>query len=349
MSPGPGAAGPTVPSRLRVALCGLGEIGQYHLGAIQACDAAELVAVSDLDPDLAEDAVAESGGRADPFTDIDRMLAEEEIDLIDVCLPHNLHRPVALAAIEAGCHVLLEKPMAIDLESCDEIIAAADAGGVEVAVSHNQFFYKPHARLRELIEAGELGEIRSLHARLWIGGKYGGWREDAGQSGGGLLIDAGVHRVYAMLALGGPVEAVSAVMDSPRSEDAFVANLRFTSGATGVIQGAYCGPGGVFDDRVEVFGSEGIGEVAGCEAFFEGDLRNVPQLRLRLDGQWRDDPVSDSWDASVRRSVDRLITAISVGEEPPVGAREGRAAVEVIQAAYLSAETGTTINLTGKR
>jgi predicted dehydrogenase len=332
---------------LRVALCGLGEIGQIHLRAIRDCDAAELVAVSDLDQELAEQTVADD--RASAYDDIDQMLAEEEIDLLDICLPHNLHLPVALAAIEAGCHVLLEKPMAIDLESCDEIISAADARGVRVAVSHNQYFYEPQARLRELIEAGELGEVRSLYARLWIGGKYRGWREDASQSGGGLLIDAGVHRVYAMLALGGPVETVSAVMDLPRSEDSFVVTLGFASGATGVIQGAYHGPEGVFDDRVEVFGSKGIGEVAGCEAFSEGDLRDVPQLRLRLDGQWRDEAVTDAWDASVRRSVDRLITAVAEGEEPPVGAEAGRAAVEVIQAAYRSAETGRVVSLSGRQ
>jgi predicted dehydrogenase len=336
---------PTRP--LRVALCGLGEIGHVHLRAIRDCEAAELVAVSDLDERLAEQAVAED--QAPVYDDIDQMLSENEIDLLDICLPHNLHLPVALDAIGAGCHVLLEKPMAIDLAGCDRITAAARSKGVRIAVSHNQVFYKPHARLHELIEAGRLGEIRSLYARLWIGGKYGGWREDPDQSGGGLLIDAGVHRIYTMLMLGGPVSTVSAVMDSARFEDSFVVNLGFGSGATGVIQGAYHGPEGVFDDRVEVFGSKGIGEVAGCEAFFEGDLRDVPQLRLRLDGQWRDESVTDSWDASVARSVDSLITAIAAGEEPPVGAGEGRATVEVIQAAYRSAETGAPVSLIGER
>ena len=337
---------------LRVGLCGLGEIGQHHLRAIRDCEAAELVAVSDLDRDLAERS-AEDGsasGAATTFptsvyTEIDQMLAEEELDLVDICLPHNLHLPVALSAIEAGCHVLLEKPMAIDTESCDLIIDAAGRKGVRVAVSHNQFFYEPHVRLRQLIEAGDLGEPQSLYARLWIGGKYRGWREDAGRSGGGLLIDAGVHRVYTMLMLGGPVRSVTTVMDSPRSEDGFVVTLGFASGANGVIQGAYHGPEGIFDDRIEVLASGGVAEVRGCEAFFEGDLPDGPKLRIRLDGTWRDDPVDDAWDASVARSVDRLLTAIATGDEPEVDGQAGRDAVEVIQAAYRSAETGSTVTL----
>ncbi|MCB0828908.1 MAG: Gfo/Idh/MocA family oxidoreductase [Solirubrobacterales bacterium] len=332
---------------MKVALCGLGEIGHVHLDAIRDCAAAELVAVSDLDEHLAERAVAED--RAPVYDDIDQMLSEQEIDLLDICLPHNLHLPVALDAIGAGCHVLLEKPMAIDPASCDRITAAARSKGVRVAVSHNQAFFRPHVRLHEMIEAGELGEVHSLYARLWIGGKYRGWREDPDQSGGGLLIDAGVHRIYTMLMLGGPVSTVSAVMDSPRFEDSFVVTLGFASGGTGVIQGAYHGPEGVFDDRIEVFGSKGVGQVTGCEAFFEGDLRDVPQLRYRLDGEWRDDPATDTWDASVARSVDSLITAIAAGDDPPVGPAEGRAAVELIQAAYRSAETGAVVTLTGER
>src|SRR5690606_38004450 len=134
----------------------------------------------------------------------------------------------------------------------DEIARAASENDRLVGVSHNQVHYGPHRRLRELIDAGELGEIRSIYERLWMGGKYGGWREDAGQVGGGLLMDAGVHRVYMAEYLGGPVSAVTAVMDGPRAEDSFAITLELESGATGVIQGGYHGPDGVFDDRIEI-------------------------------------------------------------------------------------------------
>ena len=133
----PGGAG------MRVALCGLGEIGQHHLAAIRSCPDLELVAVCDLDEELAR----RDAGSAAVHTSVGAMLAAEEIDAVDVCLPHSLHRKVAEHALAAGCDVLLEKPLALDLEDCDAIIATAAAAGRRVAVSYNQLFYGPHRRL----------------------------------------------------------------------------------------------------------------------------------------------------------------------------------------------------------
>ncbi len=115
---------------MRTALVGLGEIGRHHLEAIRAGDSSSLVAVCDLDPDLvAKGASGDTAG----YTSLERMLAGEEIEALDVCLPHSLHLETALAAIEAGCHVLLEKPLAVDVGACDRIAAAAQAAGVRVA------------------------------------------------------------------------------------------------------------------------------------------------------------------------------------------------------------------------
>ena len=319
---------------MRVALCGLGEIGQHHLAAIRSCPDLELAAVCDLDEELAR----RSAGSAAVHTSVERMLASERLDAVDVCLPHSLHQAVAEQALTAGCDVLLEKPFALDLEGCDAIVAAAASAGRRVAVSHNQLFYGPHRRLRELIAGGRIGEIQGIYARLWIGGRYGGWRTDPETVGGGLLMDAGVHRIYCLRYLGGPVRAVTATMDRPRDEESFSVTLEFASGAMGVAQGSYHCPEGTFDDRLDVVGSDGLAAVAGCEAFFEGDLRGVAPLRTRLGGAWADDPVGGSWADSVRDSVQQSLLALERGEEPPVGATAGRETVALIEAAYRSAE-----------
>jgi UDP-N-acetylglucosamine 3-dehydrogenase len=321
---------------MRVGLCGLGEIGQHHLRAIAEAPQLELAAVCDLDQALAR----ASAGEAVPYTDLGRMLERERLDAVDVCLPHSLHEGAAVAALRAGCHVLLEKPLAVDLAACDAIAAVAAEEGLRVAVSHNQLFYAPHRRLLELLEAGELGALRAAYARLWIGGRYGGWREDPAVVGGGLLMDAGIHRVYCLRAIGGPVSAVRAKMDRPRAEESFVLTLEFASGAVGVAQGSYHGPQGTFDDRLDVLCADGAAEVAGCEAFFEGDLRDVPQLRVKSGGAWREEEVEGSWEASVRDSVRRSLAAIAAGEEPPVGLQAARETVALVEAAYRSAESG---------
>ncbi len=326
---------------MKVALCGLGEIGQIHLRAIRASEA-ELVAVCDLDRELAASSV---GDEVPVFSDVEEMIDQAGPDAVDVCLPHHLHVPVSVTALERGCDVILEKPMADDLAGCDQIAEAAEGAGRRVGVSHNQIHYKPSRRLRELIDSGELGEIRSIYERLWMGGKYGGWREDATQVGGGLLMDAGVHRIYMAEYLGGPISTVSALMDSARSEDSFVLTLGFESGATGVIQGGYHGPDGVFDDRIDIQASKGMAEMLGCEAFFEGDLEGDVRLRTRLDGVWADDPVIDHWDESVIASVQAILADLAAGRDPEVGLEQGRSAVAVVEAAYRSAETGRTIRI----
>ena len=325
---------------MRTALVGLGEIGQHHLAAIRACDDAQLVAICDLDGDLVESSLGEG---ETGHTELAEMLAEHDLEALDVCLPHSLHLEAGLAAIEAGRHVLLEKPMAVDLDSCDRLIGAAQGARVQIAVSHNQLFYGPHQRLFELVDDGALGSIRNVYSRLWIADRYRGWRENPAIVGGGLLMDAGVHRVYVMRAIGGPVAAVSAAMDSPRAEEAFTLTLEFASGATGVVQASYFAPGGVFDDRIDVVGSDGAASVAGCEAYFEGELREEPQLRVRVGGEWRDDPETDTWEASLHASVGQALVAFARDSRPLVDAIVGRETVALIDAAYRAAETGTRV------
>jgi UDP-N-acetylglucosamine 3-dehydrogenase len=257
------------------------------------------------------------------------------VEVVSVCVPHNLHLEVALAAIAAHKHVLLEKPMALTVAECDQIIAAAEAAGVTVGVSHNQLFYPPHVRARELIESGAIGRPLMLRMRLAIGGKFAGWRSDPAATGGGLLFDAGVHRFYVARALFGEVAEVSAMtdVDPAVGEDLAVVLLRFRSGALGSIDANYHCPPGAFDDAIEVAGSEGMLYISGCEADFEG-FRTGPALR-RYDGAWHDEHVSaGSWDDSVHASVQAFVDALAAGVKPPVDAHDGRAVVQMIRSVY---------------
>jgi UDP-N-acetylglucosamine 3-dehydrogenase len=327
---------------IRVGLVGLGEIGAYHLRALRESPTAELVAVCDLDPGLV---AASEGSGALGFTDFGQMLEAAEPDAVDICVPHSLHAPLAVRALEAGAHVIVEKPLAPTLAECDEIIEAAERAGRQVGVSHNQLFYGPHVALRELIADGAIGEVRTLRARLGIGGRYGGWRADPSLAGGGLLMDAGVHRVYVLRELGGPVRAVSALIDQPKEEDSLVVSLLFESGALGVIDASYHGPPGVFDDRVEAFGEAGMAEVRGCEAFFEGNLEDGPQLRIWDNRGWRDHGARDSWDGSVVRSVQSILASLDRSEPPRVNAWAARETVSLIEAAYRSAASGRRVEV----
>jgi len=323
-----------------VGLVGLGEIGQVHLAGLRESSHCRLVSMCDVDPGLVERSRRDERAAAS----LDEMLSDDDVSVIDICLPHHLHAPFALRAIGAGRHVLLEKPMAMSVEECDRIIAAAEGAGVIVGVSHNQLFYGPHVRLAEMLDAGEMGSLRTVRARLAIGGKYGAWRSDPGKAGGGLLMDAGVHRVYVLERLGGPVAAVTARMDRPGGEDLYSIVLEFASGALGTIDATYHGPAGLFDDQIEVVGTDAIARVAGCEALFEGFASGAAMAVWR-DGTWTEYGADDDWAGSVKASVDAFCVAVDMGGPPPVTATDGRRIVGLIDAAYRSAAEGRRVEI----
>ena len=113
---------------MKVALCGLGEIGQIHLRAIRESEA-ELVAVCELDQQLAEES---TGDEVPVFADVNEMIGQSAPDVVDICLPHHLHLPVAIESMTAGCDVILEKPVAADLDGADEIARVAAETGRRV-------------------------------------------------------------------------------------------------------------------------------------------------------------------------------------------------------------------------
>lgn len=321
---------------LGVGVIGLGEIGQFHLRGYARTAGARVAAVTDLDGGLLARTAAETGAEAHASTAA--LLADPAVELVSLCLPHHLHLPVALEAIAAGKHLLVEKPLAITVAECDELIAAAEAAGVTVGVQHNQLFHGPHVRAQELIDSGAIGRPVALRLRLGIGGKLGGWRADPRVVGGGILFDAGVHRFYMARRLFGEIAEVRAVVDRglERGEDQAVVTLRFENGALGVIDAGYHCPPGAFDDAIEITGDRGMLYLSGCEAEFEG-FRTGPALR-RYDGAWHDERVPQGdWADSVAASIDAFVRALAAGEEPPVTAREGRRIVELIHQAYASA------------
>ena len=174
-----------------VGLVGLGEIGQVHLAGLRESSHCRLVSICDVDPGLVERSRRDERAAAS----LDEMLSDDDVSVIDICLPHHLHAPFALRAIGAGRHVLLEKPMAMSVEECDRIIAAAEGAGVIVGVSHNQLFYGPHVRLAEMLDAGEMGSLRTVRARLAIGVVYAtliAAEIISGSTGlGWMILDAG--------------------------------------------------------------------------------------------------------------------------------------------------------------
>ncbi|WP_152655275.1 Gfo/Idh/MocA family protein [Oceanobacillus sp. CFH 90083] len=186
--------------RLKVAVIGCGSIAKHrHLPEYDANEQAEIVAVCDVVRERAEAAAEKYQAKA--YTDYQTLLKEEKVDAVSVCLPNYLHAPVSIAALDAGAHVLCEKPMATSAEEADQMIEAAKRNDRKLMIGHNQRFVASHQKARELIASGALGKIYSFRTAFGHGGPEG-WSADGKESWFfkkeeafiGAMGDLGVHK-----------------------------------------------------------------------------------------------------------------------------------------------------------
>ena len=196
---------------LSVVLIGTGFIATHkHLPAWRRLrHKARVVALCDLDRARAE-AVARRFDIPRVYADVGEMLAREQPDIVDICTPPKTHMPLAIQALEAGSHVLIEKPMAVTVEECDRIIQTARATGRKVCVIHSDLFYPAFMRAREMVAKGAIGTFTGMHIFLatpvsYITSKPEHW---AHRLPGGVLGETGPHSVYLTLAFINPIRDV---------------------------------------------------------------------------------------------------------------------------------------------
>src|SRR5215213_10010195 len=251
--------------RLRFALVGAGVIGTIHAAVIrELADRIDLVAVVDVHLDRAEKLAAEHGGRA--FTSLADALQAVDVDVVSVCTPTGRHGEIALEALAAGKHVIIEKPAETTVAKTDEIIAAQRRAGTQVAVISQHRFDPATEVAVAAIGNGELGRLTSGIASIdwWRGQTYydsGDWRGTWELDGGGALMNQGVHTVDLLVAtMGRPIE-VFAYTDTLAHqrievEDVAVAVVRFESGALGVLHATTAAYPGL-SARLHVHGDQG--------------------------------------------------------------------------------------------
>ncbi len=338
--------------KLRVGIIGAGGIANAHaLGWNAYPDRAEIVAFADIDTDRAQQMSAKwTGGRALAFPSGEAMLAESEIDVVDICLPHHLHRDAIIAAAEAGKAVLCEKPLCTTLADAQRIRDVVEQTGITFMGAHNQLFQPSLLEARRLMAGGFLGtpyllrSIETFQSRTWH--RFGtttdqrdwGWRSDVKQTGGGELIDTGYHGTYRLLSLAGsrPVE-VTAILSKffqkgLTTEDTAMVIVRFESGAVGEILTSWA---------LDVVGNKHF-EVQGELGALSG---GPTTLEHQLYG-WSDSSTKH-FDAvhSFTLEIGHFIDVVREGAPNPATIDETARTLQVIKAAYLSADLGRTVQL----
>ncbi|CAH1654150.1 Myo-inositol 2-dehydrogenase/D-chiro-inositol 1-dehydrogenase [Hyphomicrobiales bacterium] len=191
---------PTSGGRSRVALAGFGAWGQMHARALGAIPEAELVAIYCHGASSAA-AAAELAPSVPVFRRYDDLLASGALDVVNVAIPNDQHAAFAIAALKAGHHVFLEKPLGLSLEECDAVLGAAEAAGKAVAVNHELRVSHQWGKVREMIAAGDIGRVTHQHFSLFrhaFRPGAGGWRRDPARVGSWILEEL-VHFVDLVL------------------------------------------------------------------------------------------------------------------------------------------------------
>lgn len=338
--------------KIHFAVAGCGVISRFHLNAIRSIEDAALCGVYDTLPESAQRAAAEYGVQAYP--DFGALLADETVDAVCICTPSHLHAPLALKAIAAGKHVLVEKPIALTLEDCDAISAAAKRAGVLVGVVSQLRYGAAIARVRHALETGLLGRITrcDLYMKYYRPQSYydsGTWRGTLSMDGGGALMNQGIHGIDLVRYLMGPVDSIYALSGTLvrdiEVEDTLTAALAWHCGAHGVIEASVADYPG-FPRRIEINGENGT-------IILEEDRIAKWEVEGEAAGHMYEQPAaSDVRSHSEASAIDpsghvaqlrNFIDAVRGEGQLLVDDAEGRKALALVLAAYRSAQAGMPV------
>jgi myo-inositol 2-dehydrogenase/D-chiro-inositol 1-dehydrogenase len=339
----------------RIGIIGSGFVASIHAEALKRVPAAELVAVASPSEEHVR-AFARRHAITHAYTDYRQLLAREDIDLITVACPNYLHRDVTVAAAGAGKHVVCEKPLAMNLEECDEMIEACRVAGVKLMYAEQLCFAPKYVRAKQLANEGALGRIYHVRHLECHYGPHSDWFWDVNLSGGGVLMDMGCHSIQFARWMydNAPVESVYAELgtyvhsDRTRGEDHSLCMLRFENGRVAVAENSWARAGGV-DDRAEVYGSQGLTVAdllrgSALVTFSEPGYGYAQEKAPRTQG-WTFTMFDEAWNYGFPQEMVHFVECVAEDREPLVTGEDGRAVLEIICAAYESARTGRRVSL----
>ena len=355
---GPAGAAPTFSgSRLRVGIIGLG-IGRVHIDGWRQHPHVDVVAIADSDAArLAQ--VGTSHGIEARYTDPLAMLAAEKLDVVSVCVPNKFHLPLTLAALQAGCHVLCEKPMALSAAEGRQMLDAAQAAGKRLMINFSYRFSAQSRALKAQVDAGFFGDFyfgRTVwHRRRGMPG-FGGWFGQKALAGGGPLIDLGVHRLDLALWLMGypkptwvmgntydPIARAAAAASGKAFdvEDLAAGFIRFDNGATLVLEASWAAN----IREAELMETRLLGTKAGLLQHNVGEGYDFDAHMFYEQGGAQFDLRLHPTGAAGLSAMHDYAQAILTDTPHPAPGEEGLIVMEILDAIYESARTGAPVQI----
>lgn len=320
--------------QLKWGLIGCGDIAQKRIApALVESAACELVAVSRAQSELAEKFAKQFGARK-WYSDWRELLRDEEIDAVYIATPVHLHAAQTIAAAEAGKHVLCEKPMAMNVSECDQMIAAGRANKVKLGVAYYRHFYPVLDRIKSIIASGDIGTLvlAQINAFEWFNPAADhprSWLIRKDLAGGGPMFDFGCHRIEVLLNLFGAIKSVRAltanVLFDREMEDTATALFRFAGGGCGVLSVSHAAMEP--KDSLNIFGSRGSIRVS---ILNEGKIRVIGKLGERYESR----PPAANLHAPL---IENFVDAATGIREPAVSGEIGRAVTMIEEEIYRQA------------
>jgi predicted dehydrogenase len=319
---------------MKVAVIGGGSIGQDHLDALERIQEVEAVAVVELNEERGRQLSERYGIRA--YTDDIAMLEAEQPDIAIVALPHYLHVSAALRCISYGCHLMLEKPMALTVEECDQIIEAAERQGVILMIGHTMHYLPENLVAKEIVSRGELGKLVMVHDVRHLDYYPEGrpeWFLEKSKAGGGIITNLGSH-------------SIDKIQWLTNSEFVSVKARMSYDGKRGDVEGAgmlYLESSAGFSATITQSGYPGEPRCE-TELIFTGGMLKIVNWRgvyVSRGGAYESIPIPAS-EPPLTLQMRELLGCIREGKQPEsCSGAYARSVVAVLESAYRSHQSGT--------
>ncbi len=336
-----------------IGLVGSQFVSSIHAEALKSVSDARVLAVMSPTPGNARDFAARHH-IPHYFTDLKDLLAMPGIDMVVIGAPNDTHCEITLAAAAAGKHIVVEKPLCLNLSEADTMINACKEAGVKLMYAEELCFTPKYVRLKALLDEGALGAPVLFKQSEKHDGPHADHFWDVERSGGGVTMDMGCHALQFFRWLNGnnPVRSVYAQMatsvhkDKTRGDDNAIIILEFENGVIGLAEESWTKLGGM-DDRAEIHGSEGVAyadvlQGNSIQTYSSKGIGYAVEKAGNTVG-WSFTMYEEIWNYGFPQEFAHFVDCVKHDKPPLVTGEDGRAVLELIFAAYASAGSGKKV------
>ena len=338
-----------------VGLIGSQFISTIHARALKHVPNARLVAVASPTPGNAR-RFADTFAIPNAFTDHRQLLQRDDIHMIVIGAPNDLHCRIALDAAAAGKHIVVEKPMCMNLSEADRMIDACKKHGVKLMYAEELCFAPKYIRMKQLLDEGALGAPTLIKQSEKHDGPHAAHFWDVSRSGGGVTMDMGCHAIafFRWMLNGSRVKSVYAQMSTQvhgkktKGDDNAILILEFENGAVAVAEECWTKLGGM-DDRAEVHGSKGVAYAnllqGNAIQTYSSEGYGYAVEKAGSTKGWSFTMYEEEWNYGFPQEMAHFVDCVANDTKPLVTGEDGRVVLEAIFAAYQSAATGQKVAL----